>query len=93
MSTFDRDTYFREDQISKAPTPVIIKTPGNTIEGDFHVRGTMRLIDEIKFEEKFIAVTDAVLFDRDGNKLYRTNFITVNRDEILWIVPKAEIQS
>jgi hypothetical protein len=93
MATFDRDMYFREDQISKAPMEVIIKVPGNTIEGNFHVRGTMRLIDEVKFEEKFIAVTEATLFDQEGNMMYRTNFITLNRDEILWIVPKAEIQT
>jgi hypothetical protein len=93
MVEFDREHYFREDQINKKPVPVIIRTVADLIEGEFHVRGTMRVIDEIKFEEKFIAVTNAVVFKPDGGKLLRTAFMTVNRDEILWIAPKEEVVS
>lgn len=93
MVEFDREHYFREDQISKKPVPVVIRTAADLIEGEFHVRGTMRVIDEIKFEEKFIAVTNAVVFKPDGVKLLQTDFMTVNRDEILWMAPKEEIVS
>jgi hypothetical protein len=90
---FDREMYFREDQISKKPVPVIIRTAEDLIEGEFHVRGTMRVIDEIKFDEKFIAVTNATVFKLDGSKLLQTKFMTVNRDRILWMVPKEEVIS
>lgn len=93
MSEMPRDRYFKADQISKEPMPVVIRTPTELIEGEFHVRGTLRMMDEIKFEEKFIAVTNAVIFKPDGVKLLKTSFMTINRDEIIWMVPKEEVES
>jgi hypothetical protein len=93
MTDVARDRYFKADQISKEPMPVVIRTPTELIEGEFHVRGTLRMMDEIRFEEKFIAVTKAVIFKPDGVKLLKTNFMAINRDEIIWMAPKKEVES
>jgi hypothetical protein len=41
--------------------------------------------------EKFIAVTDAVIYSPDGQVLYQANFLAVQREEIIWVMPDSEI--
>jgi hypothetical protein len=79
--------------ITKRPFPVIIQTTRQVIRGTIHVRPSERVIDEINNSEKFIAVTAAVVSDLDGNLLYESSFITLNRDQIVWLIPLDEIQS
>jgi hypothetical protein len=44
--------------------------------------------DELNQSDKFIAVTDATIFDSQGDLSYKCDFITVNRDHIIWIMPE-----
>jgi hypothetical protein len=41
--------------------------------------------------EKFMAITDAVLYLPDGQVLYEANFLAVQRDSIIWVLPDSEI--
>ena len=49
------------------------------------------LKDELDLPEKFIAITDAVIYSPDGQVLYQANFLAVQRDEIIWVLPDSEI--
>lgn len=79
--------------IKKRPVPVVIQTKKQLIRGKFHVRGVMRVMDEITFEDKFIAITDAQIINPNGSLLFKTNFVALNRHEIVWMVPEEDIVS
>jgi hypothetical protein len=85
----EKGKYFTE-VIPKANVPVIIQTLVSRIEGCFHARYDNRLKDELNSEidEQFMAITDAVIYDLDGNELYRSNFLALNRDSIVWLIPQ-----
>jgi len=94
MSTlYDDKGKFFTTIISKKPVPVIIETTLGRIEGNFHIRPEDRIKDELNRSEEFIAVTDVRLFSPSGEKVMDCNFICLNREQIIWIVPVAEIQS
>jgi len=75
------------DIITKEPFPATIQTLTGRITGEVHVRLQKRLKDELNRDEKFIAVTDAVVTNTRGEVVYRADFMAVNRDQILWLSP------
>ena len=87
----DKGKIFTE-VIPKENIPVIIQTTVNRIEGFFHARYDNRLKDELnnQVDEQFMAITDAVVYDADGKELYRTKFLALNRNSIIWLIPQNE---
>lgn len=79
--------------ISKKPVPVIIQTTHHTIRGILHVRPSERIIDELNASIQFIAITEASVLDLQGNLIYKSNFLTLNKEQVIWIIPDEEIQS
>ena len=78
--------------ISKKPVPVIIQTTKHVIRGTVHVRPTERVIDELNFASQFIAVTEASVLDDQGTPIYTCDFVTLNKEQIIWIIPDEEVQ-
>ncbi|BAJ63416.1 MULTISPECIES: DUF6812 domain-containing protein [Anaerolinea] len=79
--------------ISKKPVPVIVQTTQHTIRGTLHVRPSERIIDELNASIQFIAITEASVLDLQGNLVYKSNFLTLNKEHVVWIIPDEEIQS
>ncbi|MEA4907591.1 MAG: hypothetical protein GYA17_12605 [Chloroflexi bacterium] len=79
--------------ISKTPVEVYIQLENYHIRGNIHTRPEDRIKDEVNLPERFLAVTDATIFSAQGEALQRTNFIAVNREHILWVVPVSDIVS
>jgi hypothetical protein len=88
---FDDNGKFFTDIIPKAPTPVMIQMVSHRIHGNIHVCQDRRLKDELDLPEKFIAITDAFIYAPDGQVLYQANFLAVQRDQIIWVIPDTEI--
>ncbi|MGB8213720.1 MAG: hypothetical protein WCE68_09205 [Anaerolineales bacterium] len=86
----DKGKYFT-DIISKTPIPVMLQTAPHRIHGNIHVSQDRRLKDELELPEKFIAVTDAIVYSPEGRILYQAKFLAVRRDEIIWVMPDSEI--
>ena len=78
--------------ISKNPVLATIQTLTHRIQGTVHVREGDRLIDELTNAGQFLAVTGATIFTFSGQALYRSEFLTVNRDHIVWLLPTEESQ-
>jgi len=77
------------DVIRKEPVEVIIQTTTNTlIQGTLHVQLDQRIKDEIDKDEPFVAITNATLFDAEKQAEYTTDFLAVNRTQIVWLFPK-----
>jgi hypothetical protein len=88
---FDDNGKFFTDIISKIPIPVTIQTVIHRIHGNIHVSQDRRLIDELDLPERFIAITDAVVYSPNDHVLYQANFLAIQRAEIIWILPDNEI--
>jgi hypothetical protein len=88
---FDDNGKFFTDIIPKTPIPAMIQTVANRIHGNIHVRQGQRIKDELDLEEKFVAITEAVIYGPDGQILYQTNFMAVQREKIVWVMPDNEM--
>ncbi len=77
--------------VSKHPAAVVIQTDQQTsIRGTIHVRPNARVKDEMNGNERFIAVTDAVIYNSQGEEISRVPFLVVNTDHIVWLIPQEE---
>ncbi len=91
MPSLDNERYRESHLVKKRPVPVALQTTKQLIRGKFHVRGVMRVIEELSFEDTFIAITDAEIFNYKGDRLFKTDFVTVNRKDIVWMTPEEDI--
>ncbi len=87
---FDDKGKFFTDVVPKAAVSVMIQTIHQRIEGRIYLRPGERLKDEINNSEQFLAVTDAVIYSANNEELYHINFLTLNREHIVWIMPTDE---
>jgi hypothetical protein len=79
--------------ISKRPIPVLIQISGQRIQGKLHVPPTERIKDELNAAEQYLAITDATIYAENGEILYKSQFLTLNREFIIWLIPEGELQS
>lgn len=79
--------------ITKKPVEVFIQTTENKIKGKVYTRPSDRLIDELNKGGIFIAVTDAILYTKDGKELFQAEFLTINTSQIVWILPVDEVKT
>jgi hypothetical protein len=84
----EKGKYFT-DIISKSAVPAIIQTTMHRIEGFIHIRLDGRLKDELDRNESFLAVTNARVFNADGTLLFETDFLSVSRLQIIWVIPRS----
>lgn len=85
----EKGKYFT-DIISKVAVPAVIQTVLHRIEGSVHIRMDERVKDELDRNELFLAVTNAKVFGLDGTVLYETDFMTVSRSQIVWVIPSDD---
>ena len=68
-------------------TKVTILSPTHKIEGLIDLIPGARLTDYMNSSSRFIAVTDARIFDYEGNQILEAKFIDVLVDNIEVILP------
>ncbi len=88
---FDEKGKIYTNVIAKEAVPATIQTLTHCIHGFVYIRQDERIIDEMDRPERFLAVTDASIYDLHGVEIYRTGFVVINRDHIIWLVPDEEI--
>jgi hypothetical protein len=77
MSTHvDHKGKYFTDVINKELVHAIIQTLTVRVEGDIYVRPGERMKDELNRSDKFIAVTDAVVYNARGEVLYKSSTST-----------------
>lgn len=91
VTRYDEKGKYFTNIIAKNKLFTYIQTPEYQIQGSVHVRADQRLKDEVNGEDQFIAVTDAQVYDHSGNLLYKCKFMLVNRNQMIWLIPKNEI--
>lgn len=83
----DKGKYFTP-VVSKQAVLANIQTVSHKIRGYIHVRSGERVKDELDRDEAFLAVTNAMVLDADGEMLHRCEFISINRAHIVWLIPE-----
>ncbi len=89
---FSEKGKFFTDIVFKDSITATIQTVRYRIDGKVYINRGARLIDDLNKSEQFLAVTDAMIFNDDGEVLYKPDFITVNRDHIIWLLPHEEVK-
>jgi hypothetical protein len=77
--------------VSKKPTPALIQTSNQRLHGHVHVGLGKRLKDELDGGLPFIPVTNVIVYSEDGQVLYRTHFLLINREQLVWILPDEDL--
>jgi hypothetical protein len=85
------DAFTHSERIEKEAVAVIIRTRTDIIAGYMHIRKIIRFIDTLLTADKFIVVTNATVHNQAGQVMFRTKFLSVNRDEISYIIPRHEM--
>jgi len=84
---YDDKGKFFTDVITKDEVPSIIQTLVSRIQGNLHVRIDERVKDELNRDERFLAITDAIVYNLQGEKIYDAEFMLINREHVIWILP------
>ena len=84
---YDEKGKFFTDIISKKSVPAIIQTTKDRVEGMIHIRRGERLSDELERDYQFLAVTEARIFNADNIPVYSSSFLSVAKENIVWIFP------
>jgi hypothetical protein len=87
----DKGKFFT-DVVSKEAVQARIQTTTHYLEGDIHVRPGCRIKDELDMQEAFLAVTNAQVFRPSGEPAFKTKFIAVRRDQIVWITTNKDVE-
>ena len=89
---YDEKGKFFTDVISKEVVQTDIQTVTHRIRGCIHVRKGDRLSDEINQPNLFLPVTNAEVYTPEGDILYRSKFLALNRNHIVWLMPVEQRQ-
>ncbi|HUF36948.1 MAG TPA: hypothetical protein VMN57_00340 [Anaerolineales bacterium] len=84
---YDEKGKFFSDIITKSQVRATIQTRTHRIEGRIFVAGNERPKDALNVDERFLAVTDATVFGAAGEILEAADFIAINREHIIWVIP------
>jgi len=90
---YDEKGKFFTDVILKDVILSRIQTVTHRIQGFLHVRKGDRLSDEINNANLFLAVTNAEIYNLEGEILYTSDFLAVNRTHIIWLMSLDENQA
>lgn len=87
----DKGKYFT-DIVTKVAVPATIQTTTHLLRGRIHVRRDQRFKDELDLNEHFLAITDVSIIGTDGQILFQTPFLAVQRTQIVWVMPEQNKQ-
>lgn len=78
------------DIVTKTAVPATIQTTTHLMRGRVHVRRDQRIKDELDQNEKFLALTDVSVLGPDGQALFQSPFLAVQRSHIVWVIPEQK---
>ena len=90
----DEKGKYYTSRLNKKVVKVVVATDANIVRGTMYVMPDIRLKDDLNSNERFIAVTDAEIFDQGGEtRLYRNDLLILNKDRIAWLLPQKDDES
>lgn len=75
--------------INKQTLQVVLFTNNHKLKGHMHVLYNHRALDMLNARERFIALTDVTVSNiNDGELLFKSEFIAINKNEIVFLYEK-----
>jgi hypothetical protein len=87
---YDEKGKFFTNVVTKTAVRATVQTTLQLIQGNVFVRKGERIKDELDHDEIFLAMTDAVVLDKDGKTLFESPFLAVQRSQIVWVRPDQQ---
>ncbi len=91
LSQYEEKGKIFTTKITKDQREVLIQTATQKIKGVFHVQMDLRFLDELNQSNHFLAITNVEILDVNEKIIYKSNFLAINTDQIIWILPSDEI--
>ena len=79
------------DVVPKFAVRATLQTVSHLMQGNIHVRVGERLKDELDQPTPFLALTEVEVVAADGRVLFRAPFIAIRREQIVWVMPAADL--
>lgn len=73
--------------VQKRAIAARIQTTRQLIQGKVHTPPDQRVTDELDSSQRFLAVTEAQVFDEQGKPVGSFPFLSVNKTQIVWLAP------
>ena len=84
---YDEKGKYYTETVTKMPVSATIQTTVHLVRGFVHVRQGERLKNELERDDTYLAVTDARICGPDDNVLFTADFLAIQRNQIVWIMP------
>jgi hypothetical protein len=91
ITEFDEKGKLYTDIVLKKTLQATIQTITHRIHGELHIRPDERLTDELIRSQGFLAITNVTVYDSRGQLVYQSEFLSLNKDQIIWVIPDEEI--
>jgi hypothetical protein len=93
ITHFDDKGKIFTDVVQKAPVQVTLQLSTQRLHGTLHIHSENRLKEEMNDPEPFLALTQVDVFNFSGSELlFSTNFLAVNKKQIIWIVADTDLK-
>ncbi len=93
---FDFDNNISREEISKIRKDragVIVITRNFRIEDCLHVMPGARMSDLMnRIDIQFLPLTEVIVRTLDGREYIKTNFLSINKSEIVFVVPMDDLE-
>ena len=87
MSTrYDKKGKYFTEKVTKDKIKVIIHTLVDKLSGYLHVHSDKRLMDELNDSSGFLALTNGIVLNTQGEELDRFDFLAINVEHIVWAI-------
>ena len=91
IQDFDEKGKIFTNVVPKTPIPATIQTLTHRIHGEVYMKTDERLKDELNHSDQYLAVTNARIFNSKGETLYACKFLTINKNQIVWLIPDSDL--
>ena len=93
MQIDEKGKYFTA-RVTKHGVSIVAATRDGIVRGILHLAQDNRLKDELNNDERFVAITQAEVWDAAQVKqLSSSPVLILNKEHIIWVVPADETQS
>lgn len=94
VTQFDDKGKFYTEVVPKDAVQVTVQTLTHRLHGVMYKRQKTRLIDELNLSDnRFIPMTEVTVYNAQGSVLFQTDFIVIEFDHIVWVIPDDELKS
>jgi hypothetical protein len=92
VTHFDEKGKIYTDIVQKQAVWVTIQLPHSRVHGAVFLRNNERIKEGLDEAGTFIALTQAEIYTSDGASVeQKTNLLVINKSQIIWVLPDAEI--